>query len=146
MTKKIVISACYGGFSVSEEGMKRYAEIKGLTLYPKKNERFSFSSPTFWLMPPDQRMEVKDGPEWHELSLDERKAHNKAYEAQTLSNRDFKRDDPILVQVVEELGKKASGIHANLVIVEIDDDVGDNWHITKYDGFKGVAENHRTWG
>lgn len=53
------------------------------------------------------------------------------------------RDDPILVQVVEQLGTKANGTYAKLKIVDIPDDV--EWHIAEYDGKEWVAEDHRTW-
>jgi len=55
----------------------------------------------------------------------------------------LQRDDPILIQVFEQLGKKANGIHASLKIVEIPDDV--DWIIVEYDGVEHVAEKHRTW-
>jgi hypothetical protein len=60
-----------------------------------------------------------------------------------VSEYDIARDDPILVEVVETLGKEASGSYADLHIVEIPDDV--NWVIKEYDGFEHVAEVHRTW-
>jgi len=53
------------------------------------------------------------------------------------------RDDPKLVEAVEALGTKASGTCANLVIVEIPDDV--EWFIDEYDGWETVREKHRTW-
>ncbi len=53
------------------------------------------------------------------------------------------RDNPELVKVVEELGTKASGTCANLVIVEIPDDV--EWFIDEYDGWETVREKHKTW-
>lgn len=56
---------------------------------------------------------------------------------------DLQRDDPILIQVIEQLGNKANGIHASLKIVEIPDDV--EWVIQEYDGIEHVAEKHRTW-
>ena len=54
-----------------------------------------------------------------------------------------KRACPKLVQVVEELGAKASGEHAELVIVLIPDDV--KFSIGEYDGVEWVQEQHRTW-
>jgi hypothetical protein len=58
--------------------------------------------------------------------------------------REVVRDDPILIQVVEEFGaEKAAGRHADLKIVEIPDDV--KWTIEEYDGMEWVAEVHRTW-
>jgi len=53
------------------------------------------------------------------------------------------RDDPALVQVVEELGKDANGECAALKIVEIPEDV--DWFVQEYDGAEWVAEKHRTW-
>jgi hypothetical protein len=53
------------------------------------------------------------------------------------------RDDPALVQVVEELGAKSSGEFAKLHVVEIPEDV--QWEIEEYDGKEHIAEIHRTW-
>ena len=58
---------------------------------------------------------------------------------------DIPRDDADLIAVVQELGAEAEGILADLKIVEIPDDVGDNWYINNYDGIETVRENHRTW-
>ena len=56
---------------------------------------------------------------------------------------DLKRNDPILVEAVEQLAEKASGGFAELKIIEVPDDV--KWHIEEYDGKEWVAEDHRTW-
>ena len=32
---KVVFNACYGGFGISDAGMKRYAELKEMALYPE---------------------------------------------------------------------------------------------------------------
>lgn len=53
------------------------------------------------------------------------------------------RDDPVLIDVVERLGKAANGPYARLYIVEIPSDV--EWTIEDYDGAEWVAEKHRTW-
>ena len=53
------------------------------------------------------------------------------------------RDDPILIQVVEQLGKLAEDALAELKIVEIPN--GIEWQIEEYDGKEWVAECHRTW-
>jgi hypothetical protein len=44
---------------------------------------------------------------------------------------------------VEELGDKASGQFAELVVVEIPD--GVDYEIDEYDGNEHIAEKHRTW-
>lgn len=54
------------------------------------------------------------------------------------------RSDPMLVKIVEELGKEANGKFAELVVVEIPDDV--NYEIDEYDGVETVHEVHKTWG
>lgn len=66
------------------------------------------------------------------------------YEGGDFYDRDIARDDPILVEVVETLGKSASGSCAHLHVVDIPDDV--KWQIQDYDGCEWVAETHRTWG
>lgn len=53
------------------------------------------------------------------------------------------RTAPELVQVVEELGEKANGSFANLIVVEVPDDV--NWVIEEYDGYETIEEVHRSW-
>lgn len=57
--------------------------------------------------------------------------------------RDVDRDDPYLVQVIEQLGERANGSFAELKVVEIPADV--LWEIGEYDGVEWVAEQHRVW-
>jgi hypothetical protein len=57
---------------------------------------------------------------------------------------EISRDDPLLVQVVEELGEEANGPHASLKIIEIPD--GTDWVINNYDGMESVHERHCSWG
>ena len=52
------------------------------------------------------------------------------------------RDDPHLVQTVEQLGELADTRYSRLKVVEIPDDV--EWYIEEYDGMEWVAEAHRT--
>jgi hypothetical protein len=53
------------------------------------------------------------------------------------------RADPLLVQVVEELGCEADDAHASLEVVEIPD--GIEWYIHDYDGRETIHECHRHW-
>jgi hypothetical protein len=62
----------------------------------------------------------------------------------TDNDRDIERDDPRLVQVVEDMGGEASSGYANLVVVEIPRNVG--WHVHEYDGYETIHEAHRSWG
>lgn len=52
------------------------------------------------------------------------------------------RDDPLLVRVIEVLGRDANNDNF-LQIVEIPD--GVEWMICGYDGMEWVAEKHRFW-
>jgi hypothetical protein len=78
------------------------------------------------------------------MSQVERQQHNALCDQQLFSDRHIDRDDPVLVQVVRELGsKRASSRFADLNIVEIPADVA--WQIEEYDGAEWVAEKHRVW-
>lgn len=131
---KIVYNGCYGGFSVSEAGMLRYAELKGFPIYPEQDAKFGIV--TYWRVPPELRQKPLEGAEWYERSQAERIAYNKRYSEQTISARDFVRHDPALVQVVEELGDAANGRHAKLTIAEVES--GRRYRIDEYDGIEGV--------
>lgn len=113
---KIVINSCHGGFGLSHAAIMRYSEISGLNLLPVKDEKYNF-------MHYFKNGVESDDTYWYDRSI--------------------QRNDPILIQIVEELAGKANGDYANLRIVEIPDDV--EWVITEYDGFEHVAEKHRVW-
>ena len=136
---KVLINSCYGGFGLSEAAMMRYAELKGLTLYPESTNK-GFTT-TYYTVPPDQR--IKELENWSSQSLEARQAYNEAYNRQHIYDRDIERNDPLLVQVVEELGDAASGKYASIQVVEIPGDA--SWEISEYDGMEHVAETHRTW-
>jgi len=59
------------------------------------------------------------------------------------TRRTVPRDDPLLVQVVEEMGKDADARFSQLKIVTIPD--GVDWEIEEYDGWESVHEKHRSW-
>lgn len=59
------------------------------------------------------------------------------------SCRNIERNDTILVQIVEKLGRDANGACADLSVVKIPDDI--EWSIHEYDGSEWIAEAHRTW-
>jgi hypothetical protein len=58
-------------------------------------------------------------------------------------DREIPRDDPILIQIIRELGDDADTRFCTLKVVEIPADV--DWQIDEYDGLEWVAEKHRTW-
>lgn len=136
---KIVINRCFGGFGLSDKAMHRYAELKGIKLYPEKDK---FGLTTYYTVPEGERVKELPG-RWMDHSEEDRKAYNEAYSSQYIYSRDIARSDEHLVQVVEELGDSASGDFAKLAIVEIPD--GVEWEISEYDGNEHVAQKHATW-
>lgn len=136
---KVVINKCFGGFGLSEAAYRRYAEIKGLTLYV---ENGLYNIKHYYTVPPEKRPKKLADP-WISHSLETRTAYNEAEAAVSLYAQDIPRNDPALVQTVEELGSKASSNFADLAVVEIPDDV--EWGIHEYDGLEHVEEIHRTW-
>lgn len=141
---KVVINNCYGGFSLSKEGMQRYCEIKGIPCWIETDKKFtSMGIFTCWIVPPEDRIEPKEGEAFYAMSLEDRIAYNKEYSKQSLYHRDISREDPALVQLVEEDSEKYSGRCAELKVIDIPDGVA--WTIEEYDGNEHVAEVHRTW-
>lgn len=138
---KIVINNCYGGFNLSEAGVRRYAEIKGIKLWVEPCPEYPKLLNNYWTVPPEQRPKVIE--HWEQASLEERQENNAAFARAQIYDREIPRDDPVLVQVVQELGKKADGRHASLKVVDIPD--GVRWEIDEYDGLESIHEVHRSW-
>ena len=112
--QKIVINTCWGGFSLSDDAMRRYAELKKLKLLEEVND---YGDVSFYL--------------------------NEVHEDSYFSYWSIDRDDPHLIQVVEEMGEESYGSYSVLKILEIPDDV--KWEIDDYDGREHIAEKHRKW-
>lgn len=138
---KIAINKCHGGFGLSDEGYKHYAKLKGLTLYPGGDH---ILGPIYWTVPANKRPKELNGDAWHKASDEEKEAHNKAWSESQLCAHDIDRDDPVLIQTIEDLGDNASGRFSELEVIEIPD--GVEWQIEEYDGLEWIAEKHRTWG
>ena len=126
---EIVINKCYGGFGLSEKAVMRYAEIKGIKIYPFHDDFITH----YYTVP-------VDGVALKGDYLPSPDVPNETY----FSTSSIERDDSVLVQVVKELGKAASGEYSELSVVEIPD--GVEYEITDYDGYEHIAEKHRTWG
>lgn len=114
-TRKILINADYGGFDLSEQACELYLSKKNLAYTKTLRERPVFSK--------NFSFEV-GGDHWSPYKI--------------------QRDDPILIEVVEELGlEKSAGVFASLKIVEIPLDV--EWEIFEYDGIEEIHEKKRKW-
>lgn len=126
---KVVYNSCYGGFGLSKEACQRYWDIKGQPIWFEDGKFGAYF--TIWFVPPEERPEQK---EWSSMTVDERHDFNHQYFKHTWQERNVDRHDPILVQVVEELGDKANGKHAQLKIDEVD----GPYRIDEYDGNESV--------
>jgi hypothetical protein len=104
---KVCINKCFGGFSLSNAAIQRYGELAGLNLVSKDRGYYN---------------------QWYIDSNDDEKY---------FSCYDIPRDDPKLIQVVEELGESSWGSHAQLKIIEIPDDAF-RYQILENDGFETV--------
>ena len=147
---KIVINSCYGGFGLSHEAMMLYAMKKGIDVYPYFQSKSKFDENSNNKEDEYTRIDTnEDTPESDfDLIYYSLKDHGKTIKdfpekSKYLSCYDMDRSDKALVEVVEELGKKADRWASELSIVEIPD--GISWHIEEYDGIEHVAEDHRTW-
>lgn len=114
--RDIVINTQHGGFSLSQPAQIAYLERAGIPYVTKpRDDRHSTERYGPIIM--------VNGKHWYD--------------------RDVPRDDPVLVSLVQELGKASWGDHARLKIVRVPADV--TWQINEYDGNEWVAESHRTW-
>lgn len=107
---KIVYNACFGGFGLSNEAIKLYGELKGLNLV---------------------FIEDKDYPQhgrWHREGNPD---YDYYFDQYTIG-----RTDPVLVQVVEELGEKANDRYSDLQIADLAP--GTRYYIDEYDGQESI--------
>lgn len=142
---KVVINKCFGGFGLSPKAIKRYLELKGKECFFYKQVKYKHAGGIDRYEKvelPDNRIlsfttvtkdmgSVVEGTE--ELYADDTYFYY----------GDLERTDPLLVQVVEELGSDANGWAAALTIVDIPDDI--SWEIDDYDGIETIHESHRSW-
>jgi len=144
--KEIVVNRCYGGFGLSFNAVKRYAELKGIKAFPYIQSKHKW----------------REGEDEYKLAHNESETENTTLQlvfwlltdygellsefpedAEWLNERDIPRDDVCLVKVIGELGVKANGRFSELEITTIPDNV--EWEIEDYDGREWVSERHRTW-
>ncbi len=130
---KIVINNDWGGYGLSHEAVMRYAEIKGIKLYPDKKQGFYL----YYIVPKEQYEKAH--------AEDIKRGYFKESNKLCFHDNDIPRNDETLIKVIEELGiEKSSGELACLKIVEIPD--GVDWEISDYDGMETIHEKHRSWG
>jgi len=142
---KVVINVCYGGFGLSPEATLRLYELGADIATPVEKyygpERMESDESVL-----SYKYRIK---EWREYRSGVGKGRGlflttfSPDEKFVLQARDNDRHDPLLIQVIEEMGEKANGPCAQLRIVEIPD--GTDYEISEYDGKEHIAETHKTW-
>lgn len=126
---KVVINRCHGGFGMSDEACQWLIDNKGWTVTVYENGNYKN---------PDADLVRADTAGYN---------FSEKYHLVSDEDEQSLRSDKDLIEAIETLGnKKASAPLALLDIVEIPDDVGDNWEIGEYDGAEWVQEIHRRWG
>ena len=140
-TRKVVIGPNVCGFTMSEEALELYGILAGIPLY--RFERLitfkvsEFSEESSWY-----ETEFYTKP-LIELCLLEPNSMDYEYRFTELE-QNIKRDDPVLIKVVENLGYRANRDSRPVKIVEIPDDI--EWYIgSGDDGSEWVSEMHRIW-
>lgn len=131
---KVVINNCYGGFSLSPKGERRYLELAGQNVYFYRQSKYNYKDNTTEFTRIDH---IDDVPDlfFYCTNTDQGKTISD-YPEDVFYSRELKRNDPILVQVVEELGVEANGKCANLKIVDIEK--GRWFKIDEYDGYESI--------
>lgn len=136
---KIVKNSCYGGFGLSIEALARLSELQGRKCY--------FFTSNYGKDHQYKPLAVGEKTEACVFSFDIPNPNDvdykKLWDEHNIESRPDDRTDKFLIQVVEELGKKANGDCANLEVVEIPDDL--DWEIDEYDGIETIREKHRSW-
>lgn len=131
---KIVINSCYGGFSLSPKGTKRYLELNGQNAYFYKQSKYSYRDGIKEFIRIDNIEYVPD-LFFYCTTHDQGKVISGDLK-DCFHSSDIKRNDPALVQVVEELGKESFGECAYLEVVDIEK--GRWFKINEYDGLETI--------
>jgi hypothetical protein len=114
-TRKILINADYGGFGLSDEAKELYLTKKGISFTKEERRSFLFDEKYYFYI---------DG--------------------EYFSEHDLKRDDPIMIEIFEQLGsERFSSTFCTVKVVEIPFEV--EWILCEYDGNEWIAEKHRIW-
>lgn len=115
---KVIYNKCFGGYSISVEAVMAYAKAIGINIEPLDQDAQSYTRYGFTDM-----------------------AHVKGQPV-CFDPRTIERHDPVLVDIIEKLGKKANGMCAELAIEELSS--GCVYRITEYDG-KETVETTCGW-
>lgn len=139
---EVVVNRCFGGFGLSPKAQLLMLEKQGKQGFVYEEDRDSG-----WDNRKYNRVDEvpKSGMKYHivDKDLGATTTDKDEFWKHRFSEYDVERDDPILVEVVKELGSEANGWAAQLEVVEIPD--GTNWQLDEYDGRESVEEVHQRW-
>ena len=146
---KIILNKCYGGFDVSPAGYQLYAKKKGFELYPyiiTSDPEFKYDVDKYYYK--KIKWEETRYGSVHYLKKDLGDEISKELFEEIADNDYFwisskYRTDSTLIEVVEELGNKASGPCGELRVVEIPDDL--DYVIDEYDGIETLHQRVKEW-
>ena len=110
---KFVISNCYGGFGLSNKAISWLEEYK------------AFNTP-----------ELKEGLERTKKWIKD------CNESGSPDDMMLKRDNPLLVQCIETLGREASNECARLVVAEEEGKLDEDFFIGNYDGLEFICYSY----
>ncbi|MBC1474941.1 hypothetical protein HB852_09955 [Listeria grandensis] len=140
---KLVVNRCYGGYVLSSKAVLRVLDLKRKTVFAyvqtnaddleREAENFKRIDKTFeegaW-----DFISYFDRP--LDLCMNGDISYDELRHIESIDT-DFDRDDPELLQVVEELGIEASTVISKLEIIEIPDN--HEYYIDDYDGVERVV-------
>lgn len=136
---KVVINKCYGGFGLSIEALYKCVQENSPLVkkykYGEKNITEDWDGFIKKYLKEDYNGYLSNGHYYLYHPIDET--------LYTFDKHEWKRNEPELVALVEEMGEAANGTYAKLKVVEIPDDV--EYTIHDYDGMETIHEKHRSW-
>jgi hypothetical protein len=130
---KLVINRCFGGFGLSDLAYERLGQL-GI---PIKKQGSQEADEEVII---DRELTPPGEDASNDIYWKYKGPHSERYWDSFTGES---RTHPLVIQVVQELGKAANGRCADLEVVEIPD--GIEYTIEDYDGNEHVAEKHRTW-
>lgn len=138
---KVVINKCYGGFGLSRRARIRYLEKTGVTPFFYENVELK---DVYYKVTEKEYLNKKYGGRCQILTKDlGKRTMPKEMSKKYFWDWEIERNDPILIEVIEEMKEEANGYYSELKIIEIPDNI--EWEISEYDGIESVKEKHRSW-
>lgn len=138
---KIILNKCYGGFGLSTYATILYAKKKGIDVYPYKLDYRDKTYNTYIRAAVDNLSDyifIKDyGDKVNKKNIN--------WEDLYYLQKDIIREDMDLINIVEVLGEAANGRFAKLIVVDIPDELKDNYIIDDYDGVETLHQKVQYW-